>query len=116
MIRKNILITGAAGYIGSMLSTKLVSLNYNVTAVDILKYDKNSLSHLFGKKNFKFIKGDVRQTSCILKIIKNQNFIFPLAALVGAPLCERFKKNAIKTNLESIQNLIKHLKSGQKIM
>jgi nucleoside-diphosphate-sugar epimerase len=116
MIRKNILITGAAGYIGSMLSTKLVSLNYNVTAVDILKYDKNSLSHLFGKKNFKFIKGDVRQTSCILKIIKNQNFIFPLAALVGAPLCERFKKNAIKTNLESIQNLIKHLKSGQKII
>ena len=52
MKRNKILITGAAGYLGSMLATRLVSMNYFVTAVDILKYDKNSLSHLFGKKNF----------------------------------------------------------------
>ena len=44
---KKILITGGAGYIGSMLSTKLVNLGYNVTVLDLLKYDKNSLSHLF---------------------------------------------------------------------
>jgi len=111
-----ILITGAAGYLGSMLATRLVSMNYLVTAVDILKYDKNSLSHLFGKKNFKFIKGDVRQESCIKEIIKGQDFIFPLAALVGAPLCEKYKKNAIKTNLKSIKDLIKYLKSGQKVI
>ena len=49
---KKILITGSAGYIGSMLATKLVGLGYNVTAVDILKYDKNSLAHLFKKKIF----------------------------------------------------------------
>jgi nucleoside-diphosphate-sugar epimerase len=111
-----ILITGAAGYLGSMLATRLVSMNYFVTAVDILKYDKNSLSHLFGKKNFRFIKGDIRQISCIKKIIKGQDFIFPLAALVGAPLCEKYKKNAIKTNLKSIKYLIKYLKSGQKVI
>jgi nucleoside-diphosphate-sugar epimerase len=111
-----ILITGAAGYLGSMLATRLVSMNYLVTAVDILKYDKNSLSHLFGKKNFRFIKGDIRQISCIKKIIKGQDFIFPLAALVGAPLCEKYKKNAIKTNLKSIKYLIKYLKSGQKVI
>jgi nucleoside-diphosphate-sugar epimerase len=116
MKRNKILITGAAGYLGSMLATRLVSMNYFVTAVDILKYDKNSLSHLFGKKNFRFIKGDIRQISCIKKIIKGQDFIFPLAALVGAPLCEKYKKNAIKTNLKSIKYLIKYLKSGQKII
>jgi nucleoside-diphosphate-sugar epimerase len=116
MKQNKILITGAAGYLGSMLATKLVSLNYFVTAVDILKYDKNSLSHLFGKKNFRFIKGDIRQISCIKKIVKSQDFIFPLAALVGAPLCEKYKKNAIKTNLKSIEYLIKYLKSEQKII
>ena len=116
MKNNKILITGGAGYLGSMLATKLVSMNYYVTVVDILKYDKNSLSHLFGSKNFKFILGDVRKISCIKKMIKKQDFIFPLAALVGAPLCKKFKKNTIETNVNSIQNLIKYLKFGQKII
>jgi nucleoside-diphosphate-sugar epimerase len=116
MKNNRILITGGAGYLGSMLATKLVSMNYYVTVVDILKYDKNSLSHLFGSKNFKFILGDIKKTSCIKKILKDQDFIFPFAALVGAPLCKKFKKNTIETNVNSIKNLIKHLKSGQKII
>ena len=56
MKNNRILITGGAGYLGSMLATKLVSMNYYVTVVDMLKYDKNSLSHLFGSKNFKFLR------------------------------------------------------------
>ena len=59
-MKKKIIITGAAGYIGSILSTELVKLNYEVVAVDILKYEQNSLSHLHFYKNFKFIKGDVK--------------------------------------------------------
>ena len=116
MKSKRILVIGAAGYLGSMLTTTLVTMDYKVTAVDILKYDKNSLSHLFGKKNFKFIKADVRDESVLKKIIKNQDIIFPLAALVGAPLCEKFKKNAVKTNVDSIKNLVKNLKKNQKII
>jgi nucleoside-diphosphate-sugar epimerase len=116
MKNNRILITGGAGYLGSMLATKLVSMNYYVTVVDMLKYDKNSLSHLFGSKNFKFILGDVKKISCIKKMIRKQDFIFPLAALVGAPLCEKFKKNTIETNVNSIKNLIKYLKFGQKII
>ena len=46
------LITGGAGYIGSKLATKLVNLNFEVTVIDILKFSKNSLNHLFYKKNF----------------------------------------------------------------
>ena len=116
MKKKKILITGAAGYLGSMLSTALVSMNYDVTAVDILKYDKNSLSHLFGKKNFKFIKADIRDFNVIKKIILNKDVIFPLAALVGAPLCEKFKKNTKKTNLVSIKLLVDNLKKNQKLI
>ena len=112
----NILVTGAAGYIGSMLSTKLVENKKNfVTAVDLLKYDKNSLSHLYKNKNFKFIKEDIRKESVIKKIIKKQDIIFPLAALVGAPLCEKFK-NTIETNINSLKLMIKNLKKEQKII
>ena len=46
-----ILITGGAGYIGSMLSTKLLNLGHKVTVVDLLKYDKGSLNHLYFNKN-----------------------------------------------------------------
>ena len=44
---KNILITGVAGYIGSKLATKLLELGYSVRGVDLFKYDKNSLNHLY---------------------------------------------------------------------
>ena len=93
---KNILITGAAGYIGTMLCTELVSKGYSVTAVDKLKYDKNSLCHLFYYKNFTFIKEDVTKINVMKKIIKNKDFIIPLAGLVGAPLCEKKKKRSCK--------------------
>ena len=63
-----ILITGGAGYIGSMLSTKLINLGNQVTVIDILEYDTRSLSHLYLNKNFIFLKRDVRE-----KIFKKNN-------------------------------------------
>ena len=65
---KKILITGAAGYIGSKLCTKFVEEGYQVTAVDVLKYEKNSLGHLFSKKNFFFFKLDVTKKKKFKKI------------------------------------------------
>jgi len=113
---KNILVTGAAGYIGSMLCTELVSKGYSVTAVDKLKYDKNSLCHLFFNKNFKFIKEDVTKPNVIKKIIKGMDFIIPLAGLVGAPLCEKKKKEAVKINVKAIELIVKLAKKNQKII
>ena len=86
---KKILITGGAGYIGSKLVSKLVDLNYKVTVIDVLRFSGKSLNHLFNKKNFKFIKADVRNKKLMKKLIKQNEFIIPLAALVGAPLCEK---------------------------
>tara|TARA_B100000575_G_scaffold292299_1_gene300277 strand:- start:945 stop:1883 length:939 start_codon:yes stop_codon:yes gene_type:complete len=100
-----VLITGGAGYIGSMLSTRLLSLGHKVTVIDLLKYDKGSLNHLYFNKNFKLIIDDVRKKSLIKKLVKKNDYIIPLAALVGAPLCEKFKKDAISTNLGTIKTL-----------
>ena len=113
---KNILVTGAAGYIGTMLCTELVSKGYAVTAVDKLKYDKNSLCHLFFNKNFKFIKEDVTKLNVMKKIIKGMDFIIPLAGLVGAPLCEKKKKEAVEINVKAIELIVKLAKKNQKII
>ena len=100
-----ILIPGGAGYIGSMLCTKLLEAGYIVTVVDLLKYDKGSLNHLYFHKNFKLICEDIRKVGLMKKLVKQHDYIIPLAALVGAPLCEKFKKEALSTNLGSIKTL-----------
>ncbi len=111
-----ILITGGAGYIGSMLCTKLVESGHHVTAVDLLKYDQGSLNHLYFYKNFKLIRDDIRKKSLIKSLVKKNDFIIPLAALVGAPLCEKFKKDAITTNLDSIKTLCKITSNKNKVI
>ena len=111
-----ILITGGAGYIGSMLSTKLLEAGHLVTVVDLLKYDKGSLNHLYFYKKFNLICDDIRKKKLMRSLIKNHDFIIPLAALVGAPLCEKFKKDAISTNLGSIKTLCEFTTNKNKVI
>ena len=111
---KSVLITGGAGYIGSVLTTNLINLGYQVTVLDKLNYNKNSLSHLFSNKNFNLIIGDVTDKKLLQKIIIKKDIIIPLAGLVGAPLCDKFPKLAKRVNYDSILNLIKILKTGNK--
>jgi nucleoside-diphosphate-sugar epimerase len=111
-----ILITGAGGYIGSMLSDQLVRQGYKVIAIDTMKYAKNSLNHLFFYDNFKFINADVTSESVIKKHVKNVDFIIPLAALVGAPICEKNKKQATAVNFIQIKIILKYINKNQKII
>jgi nucleoside-diphosphate-sugar epimerase len=114
---RKILITGGAGYIGSMLATELTKDKKNfVTVIDLLKYSQSSINHLFFYDNFSFVKEDVRNIARIKKFIRDSDFIIPLAALVGAPLCEKNKKISKQTNFLSIKNLLKECKNNQKII
>jgi len=113
---KKILITGGGGYIGSMLSTELVNLKYEVTVIDQLKYDKGSLDHLYFNKNFKLINEDVRNSKILKQYINKNEFIIPLAALVGAPLCEKNKREAISTNFQAIKKILNNLNKKNKLI
>ncbi len=82
-----ILITGGAGYIGSILVPQLLSKGFHVTVLDSLMFDQFTLTNCCGNKNFEFIKSDVRNEAIIKESLKGKDIIIPLAALVGAPLC-----------------------------
>ena len=116
MKKLKILITGGAGYLGSILTTQLVASGHQVTVIDILEFNKTSLSHLYVKKNFKFIKGDVRNKNLMIKELKKNNIIIPLAALVGAPLCKKYPKKTLDINYNCIKFILSNLKSSQKII
>ena len=113
-MKTKILITGGAGYIGSKLVTKLLNNDYEVSVVDVLKFSSKSLNHLFSNKYFHFFKGDVRNNKLMNNLIKDNEFIIPLAALVGAPLCEKYKKEAISVNLNSIKYLMRQVSKNNK--
>lgn len=116
MISKKILITGGAGYIGSKLSTKLVNLGHKVTVIDKLTYSSSSINHLFCSKNFKFIKSDINKKKLSKKFLNQFDFIIPLAALVGAPLCDKHKKLALETNVNCIKRLVNNIDDNVKVI
>ena len=90
-----ILITGGAGYIGSKLTTKLVNLKYQVTVIDSLNYEKNSLNHLKKNKKFKFIRGDVRNKKLgTFGLISNFSFYYAhhMSTIEGGMICTNNKK------------------------
>jgi len=111
-----ILITGGAGYIGSVLATKLILLGHKVTVVDKLMYSTDSLNHLFIYKNFQLIRKDIRDQYFNKKFFRKFQFIIPLAALVGAPLCDKNKKLAVAINYNAILSMIKKIGKSQKII
>ncbi|EPA05296.1 NAD-dependent epimerase/dehydratase [Candidatus Nitrosarchaeum limnium] len=113
---KKILITGGGGYIGSVLSKYLLNNGYSVTVLDNFRYNQNSLLNCCYDENFSVIRGDVRDEHTLAKSIHDQDFIIHLAALVGAPICNINKDEALSTNFQSTKLLLKLRKKEQKIL
>lgn len=102
MTKEKILITGGAGYIGSILTEHLLKQEYSVTCLDNLSFGHNSLLHLAGNPNFNFIYGDVRNRKLLEKFIPNFDVIIPLSAIVGAPQCDSNPVDAELINRNSV--------------
>ena len=111
-----ILITGGAGYIGSILTQKLLSTNYEVTVIDNLFYGQNSLIECCKYPKFKFIRGDILDYDLISSEIKKNDVIIPLAAIVGAPACKNNKKLSKLINFDACMNIIKSTSQNQIII
>src|SRR3989338_3956386 len=105
MSKEKILITGGAGYLGSVISEHLVNKGYTVTVLDNLMYNQNSLLHLFHNKRFNFVYGDVRDTNLLKKITPDFDFILPLAAIVGANASESSPELSQAINLGAIKTI-----------
>lgn len=110
------MITGGAGYIGSVLSKFLLEQGYFVTVLDNFRYAQNSLLDCCNSQNFQVIRGDVCDESVLSSSLKNQNFIIHLAALVGAPICDKNKDDAQSINLDSVKLLLKLRQNDQRIL
>ena len=97
-----ILITGGAGYIGSVLIPKLLNDGFHVTCVDNLMYEPTSLMMATKHKKFSLIVGDARDKELMKPLIETSDIIIPLACLTGAPLCNKDKSSALSVNKDAV--------------
>ena len=114
--RQSILVTGGAGYLGSILVPELLEAGHRVTVLDSFMYLQNSLSHVCANPNFDVINGDARSEETLKPLIAKADYVFPLAALVGAPLCKKDPIGATTTNLDAINTLVRMLSAEQRII
>lgn len=110
-----ILITGGAGYLGSVIVERLLSVGYEVTVLDKLLFNQTSLLQYTSYPKFKFIYGDVRNERLLEKLCNEHDVIIPLAAIVGFPACAADPQLAKEINFKQIVNIVKFSK-GKKIL
>lgn len=111
-----LLVTGGAGYIGSVLVPELLNKGHEVIVVDNFMYRQTSLLDCCYKKNLTVVNGDVRNKELISKYLKNVDFIFPLACIVGAPACDRDPIAAKTVNYDAIKMILDLRGKNQKII
>lgn len=110
-----VLITGGAGYLGSILTEHLLDHSYQVVVLDNLIYGEQNLSHLCADPNFEFVYGDARNESLVSKLVTQCDIIIPLAAIVGASACDRDPLMTTSVNLDSIR-MINRLRSRSQLL
>jgi len=102
-----VLVTGVAGYIGSVLTHKLLNKGFEVIGIDNLLYGGESLLSIYNHPNFKFYKKDIRNIETIVSLVNEVGAVIHLAAIVGDPACAKQPQLAISTNLDGSINLLK---------
>jgi nucleoside-diphosphate-sugar epimerase len=111
-----ILVTGGAGYIGSILVPELLRAGHEVTVLDSFMYNQSPLLDVCNFPTLSVVRGDVRDEATVKKLMAGQDVIIPLAALVGAPLCDKDPVAARTVNLEAVEMILRLRTPEQKIL
>jgi nucleoside-diphosphate-sugar epimerase len=112
-----ILITGGAGYLGSVIAGRMLKEGYEVIVLDKLIFNQTSLLQYTSNSKFKFIHGDVRNLKLLEKLCNEADVIIPLAAIVGFPACAAEPELAREINFQQIVNIVKFTNGkGKKIL
>jgi nucleoside-diphosphate-sugar epimerase len=109
-----VLITGGAGYLGSVITETLLDNGYHVTCLDKLIFSQVSLLPYTSNPNFKFVYGDVRNEELLERLCNEADVIIPLAAIVGFPACDAEPQLANEVNFKQIFNIVKFTKGKNK--
>src|SRR5678815_19395 len=111
----SILITGGAGYLGSVMVDALLAEGHRVTVLDNFLFGQTPLNHLCANPNFNVVRGDARNEDVLRKLLKDVDCIIPLAALVGAPLCDRDTTGAETINRGAVASITRLASREQRI-
>ncbi|MEX0830866.1 MAG: NAD-dependent epimerase/dehydratase family protein [Nitrospirales bacterium] len=111
-----ILVTGGAGYLGSILVPTLLGEGHYVTVLDNLMYRQSSLLGSCSNPQLEFVRGDCRDERIVHDLAQDKDCIIPLAALVGAPLCAQDSMAAWSVNFEAVHRLGKLVSASQRII
>ncbi|MGD9536750.1 MAG: NAD-dependent epimerase/dehydratase family protein [Alphaproteobacteria bacterium] len=114
--RHRILVTGGAGYLGSIMVPALLEAGHHVVVLDNFMYRQTSLNHLCANPNFDVVRGDARDEMLVSSLSKRVDMVVPLAALVGAPLCDADKTGAVSVNRDAVIALTRMLGREQRIL
>lgn len=113
---KKVLITGGAGYLGSVLTEVLLNKGYQVTVIDNLIYKQTSVAPFAYHPNFDFVFGDVTNESLLKSLVEKHDVIIPLAAIVGMPACKAQPELTVKVNFEQVRNITKWITKDQMLL
>lgn len=102
-----ILVTGGAGYLGSIICEHLLTAGYHVTVLDALVFGQQTHFHLCANPNYEFVFGDVRDETLLKNLVAKADVIIPLAAVVGAPACDRDPWMTKAVNSQAIELITK---------
>ena len=112
----SILVTGGAGYLGSILTPALLAEGHRVTVLDNFRFGQAPLNHLCADPNFDVQRGDARDPAVLKPLLQDADIIVPLAALVGAPICDADQIAAESTNRDAILTLLRLADKQQRIL